>query len=115
MGIFENKKFQDAIREVEACARTSFKLNEEVLKDARREMDKRKSTGIALPKKMILPLFGRDANDETAVSSITYCLNEKIRNNPELRKLGVKLGYMGDDITFKDVDWDNWEKDRKEK
>jgi len=113
--VLEGKKFQDAIREVEACARTSFRLNEQVIEDARREMDKRKSSGIALPKKLVLPLFGRAPDDETALSSITYCLNEKIRNNPELRKLGVKLGYSGDDITFKDVDWSEWEEDRKRK
>ena len=123
MGVLEDDKFKRAMRKVTACARERFIVSEELLEDARKQMDKSKIPAIAYPREMILPLVGRSRDDDTADSSITYCLNEKIRNDPSLRSKGVQIGYMTekDDnkeqrlITFKRINWYEWDKSRKQR
>jgi len=117
MGILEEEKFKKAMKIANACARERFVVPEDLIADADKILTKNKADVISYPDEMILPLFGRPKNDEAQISSITYCINEKLRTNPKLREYGIQVGYEhhGDErrIRFKRVDWKEWEENKK--
>ena len=119
MGILEEEKFRKAMQIASACARERFVIPEEVLEDADKILKKTKEEAISYPRDMVLPLFGRPKEDDTQDSSITFCLNEKIRNDPDLREYGIQIGYKtsGDErrIVFKRIDWSEWERRKKDR
>ena len=119
MGVLEEEKFKRAMKKAQSCARERFTIPEEVLADADKILDRLKSPAISFPRELILPLFGRSKDDDTQISSVTYCINEKIRSTPELKKHNVQVGYVTEDkeqrITFKRIDWRDWEAQRDKK
>lgn len=106
------KKIVDGIS---ACPRMRFTIDEELIKDVARELKKRKTDAIAIPRKDFLKAFGRDTDDPTKAHSISYCINEQLRKKKgNFRRYGVQIGTYTDPkgnkfFKFKVVDWDDWD------